>query len=92
MISILGKDDPTQDSAIDSISAVVFYIPISYSIGQMSRSTVEGGMDWVQRADRRRGGALVDCIILAEFDIDTGSTVRHQVSCVFIHTRGFFFV
>jgi hypothetical protein len=25
-----------------------------------------------------RTGSIVDCIILAEFDIDTGSTVRHQ--------------
>ena len=39
-----------------------------------------GTEEWIHRAHRRvEAGNIVDFIILAEFDIDTGSTVRHQV-------------
>lgn len=50
------------------------------SIGASSAVGV-AGEEWLGRADRRPsvcGSALVEHIILAEFDIDTGSTVRHQ--------------
>ena len=36
---------------------------------------------WVGSAAKRSSErSLLDCIVLAEFDIDTGSTVRHMVN------------
>lgn len=47
----------------------------------MSKSFGEGEPEgWLRNVHKRpHPGRLVDYIILAEFDIDTGSTVRHQV-------------
>lgn len=42
-------------------------------------STGSASESWISSADRRAHQTpIIDYIILAEFDIDTGSTVRHQ--------------